>query len=298
MNLALALALDPRLAGLELPGGAQRHAVHVARAHHDLAATRVDPPRVLDRRLRLLPGPISPRRCRVVRVRLALLVGLPLDAHEDVAQTLADHHGLARGHHHRAAGAHDRARVCDRSAQQTHEVARDRAVVHHRAGEIREAVVTAQEVGVGELAGHRVQTRHIHARVRAEEDARGIHEVDAAVGGQRSINARRVGAADAVEHTRVAAGLDEPHRFVRTDIEVAEVDDAAIAGADERLRAVAVDRDVATDDLLTLGASPCGRGDRGDDRRCEGRGPAAPKSQASAPAAEGDAQRLAARAAL
>ena len=298
MNLALALALDPSLARLELAGRAQCDTVHVARAHHDPAATGIDPPRVLNRGLRLLPGPIGTGCRRVVRVRLALLVSLPLDAHEDVAQTLADHHRLARGHDDRTAGAHDRARVRDRSAQQPHKVARDRAVVDHRAGEIREAVVAAQEVGVRELPGHRVQTRHIHARVRTEEDTRGIHEVDAPVGGQRAIDARRIGAADAVEDARVAAGLHEPHRLVRTNVKVPEVDDAAIAGANERLRPVAVDRDIATDDLLTFGAGPCGRGDRGDDRRCEGRGPAAPKSQAPTPAAEGDAQRLAARAAL
>ncbi len=81
----------------------------------------------------------------------------------------------------------------------------------------------------------------IDASAGPDENSVWVDEIHPAVGLERSIYSGYVTAADAVQHCRSTAGLNEPSNGVLRYIELLPVDDGPVRGGDGSVIAVVVD---------------------------------------------------------
>ena len=197
--LVLGPGLELHLGGLDGAGVDDGHRVHVARAHGE---ERV--------------------------VGSGGRGGAGVDLHEDVAEALADEHVVA-GDNGDGLGAEDDAVIHCLPSDHRHDVGLERAAVDHRALGGGEMVDAGQEVGIGEVGGGGEETGDVDDGGRAEDDAGGVDEVDAAVAQDVPVDVGRVGAVDAVENAGRLAGQEEVGRVAAAEVEAAVVDDGVLA---------------------------------------------------------------------
>jgi len=167
-----------------------------------------------------------------------------------VAVASADEHLVPCGHDHAALLGDDGAVVGHAGADERDGLAEDGAAVDDFADHSHEAVNPGQEVLVGDVPSGGVDARDIHDGPRAKVDAGGIYDVDVAIGQEGAVNVGGRGALDAVEHARGGAGLDELDGLLARDVETPVVDDAVVAGPDDRQVALPGESHVAADDLF------------------------------------------------
>ena len=200
---------------------------------------------------------------RLHDARLGTL-GRTLDLDENATADPSQHDLLASDERDGAFRRLDPAMVRDVSAKQRDVRGLDVARVHDIAREI-EAVDAGEEVLVRDRAGGGHQPTDFDDGFAIEEDAGRVQDVHDAVREEAALDPGRA-ARHAVQHPRIRAGLEEADDLSGEDVEALVVDDRAIARADQRHAAIAIDLDIARDDVL---ARRC-RGSRHAEPECEG----------------------------
>ena len=118
--------------------------------------------------------------------------------------------------------------VADVRAQQGHIATvadADRSLINDRArAGAGKLVVARHEVGIGDVHGGSHQATHIDRCALPKQDAVGVDEEHLAVGRQVAQDVGRIGANDAVERHRTAAGLHELHGLAGLNAEALPVD--------------------------------------------------------------------------
>jgi len=245
-----AFAGDGDVVGIDVAGLPGGEGVHIAGAHRDSPARRVDAAGILDGGFGRLIGRAA------------------FEFHHDVVVVARKVDRFPGGHGDEPIGRDDRAVVGHVLADQRDELAVDRTLIHDRAVDVGEPVDAVDEVGIGDVARGGGDRADVHNGLTAEVHAGRVDDIHPAVGGQLAVDAGDVAVHHAVEHARLRVGLDESHGFVAGDVERLVIDDRAVGGGDVGHVALRVDIDVAVHDVRALWAGQ-GRGDDVEHQRAD-----------------------------
>ena len=185
-------------------------------ANDDAAAVSLDGARIADQRT------IAAGCGRQRHLQEAVAGEIQRRAFTGTEPDLAERHDNAAGVGHRAAEQRGVAAAADRD---------EAGIADGRRGAIAsEGALAALEIRIRnpERRGNEAADGVDHAR-SGDRDAVRVDEIDLAVGGQRTGDARRGVAGDAIEHCRSAVRLLDVHRGTLADRETLPVDDGALA---------------------------------------------------------------------